>query len=111
MHQAISKLKVKPDFLLIDGNRFKPYPNIPHQCIVKGDSKYMSIAAASILAKVYRDEYMSKAGEQYPAYSWNKNKGYPTAYHRAAIAQHGVTPLHRKSFKLFDKQLNIPFDK
>ncbi|MFO8021355.1 MAG: ribonuclease HII [Perlabentimonas sp.] len=111
MHQAISKLGVKPDFLLIDGNRFKPYPNIPHQCIIKGDSKYMSIAAASILAKVYRDEYMCKAGEQYPAYSWHKNKGYPTAYHRAAITIHGVTPLHRQSFKLIEKQLNIPFSK
>ncbi|MFP4555358.1 MAG: ribonuclease HII [Bacteroidales bacterium] len=109
MHLAVGNLSVKPDFLLIDGNRFKPYPGIPHQCIVKGDSKYMSIAAASILAKVYRDEYMCKAGEQYPAYSWSKNKGYPTAYHRNAIALNGVTPLHRQSFKLINKQLSIPF--
>lgn len=101
MHLAIGKLKrVTPQHLLIDGNRFKPYPGIPHTCIVKGDSKYLSIAAASILAKTHRDECMVDLNEKYPQYEWNINKGYPTQRHRQQIAQYGISPLHRKSFKL-----------
>lgn len=100
MHKAIANLLVQPSFLLIDGNRFKPYPNIAHQCIVKGDSKYASIAAASVLAKTYRDEYMAQLDKEYPFYNWKNNKGYPTAAHRAAIAQYGTTPYHRLSFRL-----------
>lgn len=100
MHKAIAALLVQPSFLLIDGNRFKPYPNIAHQCIVKGDSKYASIAAASVLAKTYRDEYMTRLDKEYPFYGWKNNKGYPTAAHRAAIEQHGTTPYHRLSFRL-----------
>ena len=106
MHKAVAQLTLLPQHLLIDGNRFKPYPNIPHTCVIKGDGKYMSIAAASILAKTHRDEMMLTAHAQYPHYSWNKNMGYPTAKHREAIAMHGTTPLHRMSFKLLpDKQL------
>ena len=106
MHKAVAQLTLLPQHLLIDGNRFKPYPNIPHTCVIKGDGKYMSIAAASILAKTHRDEMMLTAHDQYPHYSWNKNMGYPTAKHREAIAMHGTTPLHRMSFKLLpDKQL------
>lgn len=106
MHKAVAQLTLLPQHLLIDGNRFKPYPNIPHTCVIKGDGKYMSIAAASILAKTHRDEMMFTAHAQYPHYSWNKNMGYPTAKHREAIAMHGTTPLHRMSFKLLpDKQL------
>lgn len=100
MHKAIAALLVQPNFLLIDGNRFKPYPNIPHQCIVKGDSKYASIAAASVLAKTYRDEYMAQLDKDYPLYDWKNNKGYPTAAHRAAIVEHGITPYHRLSYRL-----------
>ncbi len=109
MHRAISKLRVKPEFLLIDGNRFREYPNIPHKCIVKGDSLYMNIAAASVLAKTYRDEYMENLSLEYPSYLWGKNKGYPTLEHRKAIEQYGITPFHRRSFKLTEKQLEIPF--
>lgn len=106
MHKAVAQLTLLPQHLLIDGNRFKPYPNIPHTCVIKGDGKYMSIAAASILAKTHRDEMMLTAHAQYPHYSWDKNMGYPTAKHREAIAMHGTTPLHRMSFKLLpDKQL------
>jgi len=100
MHRAVAQLKKKPDFLLIDGNRFTPYPNIPHRCIVKGDAKFASIAAASILAKTYRDDFMAALDAKFPQYAWRKNKGYPTQQHRAAIAQHGVTEWHRKSFNL-----------
>ena len=100
MHKAIKALLVQPNFLLIDGNRFKPYPNIPHQCIVKGDSKFLAIAAASVLAKTHRDEYMQQLDAQYPQYNWQHNKGYPTAAHRAAIVQHGITPYHRLSYRL-----------
>ena len=107
MHNAISQLSPKPDFLLIDGNRFKPYPGIPHKCIVKGDATYMSIAAASILAKTHRDEYMSAIAKEYPQYGWERNKGYPTRDHRAAIAAHGTTPHHRLSFRLLDPQLSL----
>lgn len=102
MHRAIDALKVRPEFLLIDGNRFKPYSGISHECIVKGDGKMMSIAAASILAKTHRDEYMKRIHEEYPQYAWNINKGYPTKAHRAAIAQYGATPYHRLSFRLID---------
>lgn len=107
MHNAISRLNPKPDFLLIDGNRFNPYPGIPHKCIVKGDATYMSIAAASILAKTHRDEYMSAIAKEYPQYGWERNKGYPTRDHRAAIAAHGTTPHHRLSFRLLDPQLSL----
>ena len=99
-HRAIAQLKVVPQHLLIDGNRFIPYPDIPHTTIVKGDGKYLSIAAASILAKTHRDEYMNKLHNEYPAYGWNENKGYPTQSHREAIRLHGITPYHRKSFTL-----------
>lgn len=103
MHKAVAVLAVQPNFLLIDGNRFKPYPNIPHQCIVKGDSKFLAIAAASVLAKTHRDEYMWQLDAEYPQYNWKHNKGYPTAAHRAAIMQHGVTPYHRLSYRLLPK--------
>ena len=99
MHLAIEQLTVIPTFLLIDGNRFTNFKNIPHKCIVKGDAKFQSIAAASILAKTWRDDYMEKMHEKYPQYGWNKNKGYPTAFHRKAVEKYGITPLHRKSFK------------
>jgi len=100
MHRAIAQLKIAPDHLLIDGNRFSPYPNIPHTAIIKGDGKYLSIAAASILAKTHRDEYMQQLHREYPEYAWNGNKGYPTPAHRKAIRLHGTTPYHRKSFTL-----------
>ena len=100
MHRAIAQLKVRPQHLLIDGNRFTPYPNIPHTTIIKGDGKYLSIAAASILAKTHRDEYMQKLHIEYPDYAWNENKGYPTLSHREAIRLHGATPYHRNSFTL-----------
>lgn len=99
MHLCIDQLKTKPELLLIDGNRFTPYFGIPHQCIVKGDSQYIAIAAASILAKVSRDNYMRKIGEEYPQYQWATNKGYPTKSHKAMIAEYGLSPYHRKSFK------------
>lgn len=110
MHRAIEKLSVEPDFIIVDGNRFNPYKNIPHQCIVKGDAKYISIAAASILAKTYRDEYMQKIHEEYPMYHWNKNKGYPTTQHREAIREFGISPYHRQSFRLLDEQLSLDLD-
>jgi len=101
MHIGIGKLsKLKPEHLLIDGNRFKPYPGIPHTCIIKGDSKFLSIAAASILAKTYRDEFMVNISKEYPLYNWDINKGYPTKKHRESIAKHGTTPYHRLSFRL-----------
>lgn len=101
MHIAIGKLnKEKPQHLLIDGNRFKPYPGIPHTCIIKGDSQFLSIAAASILAKTYRDEFMESISKEFPIYGWAVNKGYPTKKHRESIAKHGVTPYHRLSFRL-----------
>jgi len=116
MHRAVDQLGVRPQHLLIDGNRFKPYRDpasglaVPHTTIVKGDGKMMSIAAASILAKTYRDDFMNAAAEQYPGYDWLSNKGYPTAKHRAAIKQLGTTPLHRKSFNLLgDGQLSLDF--
>ncbi|MBR3101594.1 MAG: ribonuclease HII [Muribaculaceae bacterium] len=100
MHRAIGQLGVKPEALLIDGNRFYPYPGIPHTTIVKGDGKMLSIAAASILAKTHRDEFMRRLAEEFPQYHWDKNKGYPTPDHRAAIAQHGITVHHRRTFTL-----------
>lgn len=108
MHRAIDQLKVKPEYLIIDGNRFNPYQNLPYSTIVKGDGKYLSIAAASILAKTYRDDYMNKLHEEYPYYDWNHNKGYPTKKHRAAIAEHGVSPYHRLSYNLLgDGQMEL----
>lgn len=109
MHQALTELKTNFDHIIIDGNKFYPYKNIPHQCIVKGDSKYYSIAAASILAKTYRDDIMIELHELYPDYNWRKNKGYPTKQHREAIKIFGPTPYHRMSFRLLDKQLSIDF--
>lgn len=108
MHRAVEQLKVTPEHLLIDGNRFKKYKEIPHTTVVKGDGKYLSIAAASILAKTYRDDYMDALHAEYPVYDWNKNKGYPTKKHRAAIALHGTTPYHRMTFNLLgDAQLKL----
>lgn len=111
MHRAIEKLSIRPEHLLIDGNRFNPFPEIAHTTIVKGDGKYLSIAAASILAKTYRDDYMSKLDENFPVYHWKQNKGYPTKAHRAAIKEHGATSFHRKSFTLLPpNQLQLHFD-
>ena len=107
MHRAIDQLQVKPELLLIDGNRFKKYKDIPHQCIVKGDAKYLSIAAASILAKTYRDDFMKAAAQQYPNYGWDTNMGYPTIKHRAGISENGITPLHRLTFQLLTSQLTL----
>lgn len=107
MHKAIGKLGVRPGLLLIDGNRFKKYPDVPHHCIVKGDAKFMSIAAASILAKTYRDEYMEDRNKDFPMYQWIKNKGYPTKEHRDAIAKHGPCVEHRMSFTLLPSQLSL----
>ncbi len=100
MHRALDKLEVRPQAVIVDGNRFKPYRDLPYQTIVKGDGKYLSIAAASILAKTYRDDYMDKLAEEYPAYDWLSNKGYPTKKHREAIRQEGITPYHRRTFNL-----------
>jgi ribonuclease HII len=109
MHKAVEKLKVKPEFLIIDGNRFKAYPNINHQCIVKGDGKYYAIAAASILAKTYRDDFMEQIDQEYPAYKWKKNKGYPTILHRNTVLEIGFSPYHRKTFKVTKPQLKLQF--
>lgn len=109
MHRAVEQLKIKPEHLLIDGNRFNPFPNIEHTCIVKGDGKYLSIAAASVLAKTYRDDYMLAQHEKFPIYDWNNNKGYPTKKHRAAIQKHGINEIHRKSFSLLSTQLEMKF--
>ncbi|MDD2621753.1 MAG: ribonuclease HII [Bacteroidales bacterium] len=109
MNLAINKLKIIPDLLLIDGNRFNTNLKIPYVCVIKGDTKYLSIAAASILAKTYRDEYMENLHLQYPSYAWNKNKGYPSNEHRNAIIHHGITPYHRKSFSLIPQQLKLKF--
>lgn len=112
MHRAVDALKVRPEFLLVDGNRFKSYPGIPHKTIIKGDATMMSIAAASILAKTYRDDFMNGIALEYPQYDWLSNKGYPTAKHRAAIASFGATPYHRMSFTLLKpeaEQLELDF--
>ncbi|MBE9511269.1 MAG: ribonuclease HII [Bacteroidetes bacterium] len=107
MHKAIEKLYVEPGFLLIDGNRFKPYKSISYNCIIKGDGKYSAIAAASILAKTYRDDFMEKIHKKFPEYDWANNKGYPTAKHRHAIFEMGITPYHRKTFRLLNNQMRI----
>ena len=109
MHNAIAGLRNEPEFLLIDGNRFYPYKNIKYQTIVKGDGLYFPIAAASVLAKTFRDDYMEKIHNKYPDYDWIRNKGYPTKNHRQAIMKYGITPYHRKSFQLFDTQMNFDF--
>ena len=118
MHRALDQLTVRPEAIIVDGNRFKPYRpvvdgsavNIPHTTIVKGDGKYLSIAAASILAKTYRDDYMDQLAEEFPQYDWLSNKGYPTKKHREAIRQYGITPYHRKTFNMLgDGQLELPF--
>ena len=109
MHRAVEQLQIAPNHLLIDGNRFTPYPNIPHTCVIKGDGKYLSIAAASVLAKTYRDDYMEALHAEFDCYDWKQNKGYPTRKHREAIRQHGTTPYHRMTFALLEKQLKIEF--
>jgi ribonuclease HII len=109
MHIAIGGLEKVPQFLLIDGNRFYAYKDIQYQTIIKGDGLFFSIAAASVLAKTFRDEFMEKIHTEFPQYGWNKNKGYPTSSHRSAIMKYGITPYHRKSFTLFDSQLKIKF--
>lgn len=108
MHKAISGLPIQPEMLLIDGNRFRPYPSIPHVCMIKGDSKLANIAAASILAKTFRDDYMLQLHAKYPEYAFDKNKGYGTATHRAAIEQKGLSPVHRKSFNILPVQMKLP---
>ncbi len=107
MHKSLNQLTKKTSLILVDGNRFKPYKDIPYKCIIKGDSKYMSIAAASVLAKTYRDEYMLKLHEEHPEYNWAKNKGYPTKEHREAIRKYGLTKYHRRSFKQLPEQLTL----
>jgi len=110
MHRALDQLAVRPEAIIVDGNRFKPYGQIPYTTIVKGDGKYLSIAAASILAKTYRDDYMNRLAEEYPQYDWRSNKGYPTKKHRDAIREYGITPYHRKSYNLLgDGQLSLDF--
>ncbi len=111
MHRALDQLKVRPEAVIVDGNRFKKYKDLPHTTIVKGDGKYLSIAAASILAKTYRDDYMNRLAEEYPQYDWLSNKGYPTKKHREAIRQYGITPYHRKTFNMLgDGQLSLKFE-
>jgi len=111
MHRALDQLQVRPEAIIVDGNRFKPYRDLPHTTIVKGDGKYLSIAAASILAKTYRDDEMVRLAQEYPDYDWQHNMGYPTRKHREAIRQHGITPYHRRTFNLLgSKELTIPFD-
>lgn len=111
MHRALDQLKLRPEAIIVDGNRFKPYHGLPHATIVKGDGKYQSIAAASILAKTFRDEYMESLHEQWPYYEWNKNKGYPTKAHRLGIRQHGTSPYHRMSYNLTgSEELSLEFD-
>lgn len=110
MQESIKKLNPTPEYIIVDGNRFKPMQNIPYSCIIKGDSKYLSIAAASILAKTYRDEYMNKIHEEFPMYNWKQNKGYPTKEHREAIRKYGITKYHRLSFKLLPDQLSFDFE-
>ncbi|MFY8189175.1 MAG: ribonuclease HII [Flavobacterium sp.] len=107
MHHAIAGLDLTPEFILVDGNRFKPFQNIPYICMIKGDSRFMNIAAASILAKTYRDDYMNELDEQFPMYDWRNNKGYPTKKHREAIQKHGTTPHHRLTFKLLEQQTKL----
>ena len=108
MHLALDQLAVRPEFIIVDGNRFKPYNGVKYQTIVKGDGKYLSIAAASVLAKTLRDDFMLQIDKEFPQYNWAKNKGYPTADHRAAIKEFGISPYHRRSFRLLDTQLELP---
>lgn len=111
MHRALDALSVRPEAIIVDGNRFKPYHDVPHTTIVKGDGKFLSIAAASILAKTYRDDYMKAIAEEFPQYDWQSNKGYPTKKHRAAIKEYGISPYHRKSFTLLPpEELSIDFE-
>ena len=110
MQQCIAKLNPAPLYIIVDGNRFKPVPNIPHSCIIKGDAEYMSIAAASVLAKTYRDAYMEQIHEEFPMYNWKQNKGYPTKEHREAIRKYGTTKYHRMSFRLLPDQLELEFE-
>ena len=111
MHRALDQLQVRPEAIIVDGNRFKSYRDLPHTTIVKGDGKYLSIAAASILAKTYRDDEMVRLAQEYPDYDWQHNMGYPTRKHREAIRQHGITPYHRRTFNLLgSEELTIPFD-
>lgn len=111
MHRALDQLQVRPEAIIVDGNRFKPYRDLPHTTIVKGDGKYLSIAAASILAKTYRDDEMVRLAQEYPDYDWQHNMGYPTRKHRETIRQHGITPYHRRTFNLLgSEELTIPFD-
>lgn len=110
MHRAIRQLSIAPQHLLIDGNRFTPFPDVPHTCIIEGDGKYKNIAAASVLAKTYRDEYMVKLHDEFPHYCWNSNKGYGTPAHREAIAAFGITEHHRKSFRLIPDQMELSFE-
>jgi len=111
MHRALDQLQVRPEAIIVDGNRFKPYHDLPHTTIVKGDGKYLAIAAASVLAKTYRDDYMNRLAEEYPQYDWRSNKGYPTKKHREAIRQYGTTPYHRMSYNLLgDGQLSLNFE-
>ncbi|MEP3836476.1 MAG: ribonuclease HII [Algibacter sp.] len=107
MHQSIDQLTKTPEFVIVDGNKFKPYKDIPYDTIIKGDGKYLSIAAASVLAKTHRDLYMDKIHEEFPMYNWKQNKGYPTKEHRAAIKKHGITKYHRKSFRLLPDQFKL----
>src|SRR5690606_32775535 len=107
MHRALDTLSLKAEYIIVDGNRFIPYRQTPHCCIVKGDGKYLSIAAASILAKTYRDEYKEQLAEAFPQYGWHQNKGYPTIQHRTAILEHGFTPHHRRTFRVTDPQLSL----
>jgi len=107
MHKSINQFKTETKFIVVDGNRFKPYRDIPYKCIIKGDAKFLNIAAASVLAKTYRDAYMERIHQEYPMYNWKQNKGYPTKEHREAIRNHGITKYHRKSFRLLPKQLKL----
>ena len=110
MHRALDQLQVRPEAVIVDGNKFKPYRELPHTCIVKGDGKYLSIAAASILAKTYRDDYMNGLADEYPMYDWRSNKGYPTPKHRDAIRQYGISPYHRRSYNLLGtEELSLHF--
>lgn len=110
MHRALDQLTVRPEAIIVDGNRFTPYHDVPYATIVKGDGKYQAIAAASILAKTFRDDYMDRLAIEYPYYDWQKNKGYPTRAHREGIRLHGITPYHRKSYKLLGSEPMLPFD-
>ena len=110
MHRALDQLSVRPQAVIVDGNRFKPYGDLPYTTIVKGDGKYQAIAAASILAKTFRDDYMARLDAEYPMYGWRKNKGYPTREHREAIRQHGISPYHRRSYNLLGSELSLNFE-